>query len=153
MRHGEGRRGDTGTVKRSTTKKRIRHAEKRMASEVADCLAGWLLANNDWREGALENLGMWLTYLLSFHVQLDLSWPRDRWLDWIEGVSISIQGESVLHVKGQLWWGLVSNIGGALTAEPFQGVIRMTGLKRHPMIYAFGFGTGAERRQFSRGCL
>lgn len=140
-------------MKRSTTKQKIRHTERRLASEVADCLENWHLANDDWREGTFENLCMWLTELLSHHVQLDLSWPRDRWLDWIEGDSVSIQGQSILQVKGQLWWGLMSNMSGAHTGEPFQGSLRLTGLKRRPLIYALSLGTGAERRHFSRGTL
>ena len=132
------------------TKQKIRHAEKRRAPEVADVLAHWREADEDWREGTLENLGLWLAHLLSFHVQLDDSWPRDRWLDGIEDVSIMVEGVNVLSVKGALWWGLLSNVGGALTAEPLEGRIRLTGFQRRPLAYELSFGEGGERRYFSR---
>jgi hypothetical protein len=138
-------------VKRSTTKQKIRHAENRLALKVAECLARWDEADEDWREGTLANLGLWLTHLLSFHVQLDDSWPRDRWLDGIEDLSISIEGASVLRLKGTLWWGLLSNVGGAQTAALFEGAICLTGLKRRPVAYELRLGENRERRYFARG--
>ena len=132
------------------TKQKIRDAEKRLATEVADFLAHWRRADEDWREGTLENLGLWLTHLLSFHVQLDDSWPRDRWLDGIEDVSVMVEGVNVMRVKGALRWGLLSNVGGAQTAEPLEGRIRLTGLQRRPLTYELSFGEGVERRHFSR---
>ena len=140
-------------MKRSTTKQKIRNTEIRLASEVTECIARWHAANDDWRVGTREILGLWITELLSFHVQLDDSWSRDRWLDGIEDVSISIESVNLLHVKGRLYWGLLSNIGGAQTAEPFEGVICLTGLKRRPLAYSLNFGNDLERRHFSRGAL
>jgi hypothetical protein len=138
-------------MKRSTTKHKIRNTEIRLALKVSDCVAGWQLADHDWRVGTLKILAQWITELLSFHVQLDDSWSRDRWLDGIEEVSISIEGVNLLHVKGRLYWGLLSNIGGAQTADPFEGVICLTGLKRRPLAYSLNFGKDQERRHFSRG--
>ena len=140
-------------MKRSGTKQKIRHAEKRLASEVAQCLACRHEADEGWGEGTLENLGLWLTHLLSFHVQLDESWPRDRWLDGIEDVSISIGGRNTIHIRGVLWWGLLSNISGALRAEALEGGICLTGLQRRPLAYALSIGEGRERRYYSRGGL
>ena len=136
-------------MKRSATKQKIRHAEKRLASEVAGCLARWRGADEDWREGTLENLGLWLTHLLSFHVQLDDSWPRDRWLDGIEDVSISIEGRDIIRIGGVLWWGLLSNAGGAQVAELIEGTICLTGIPRRPLSYALSVGEGPERRYHS----
>ena len=99
----------------------------------------------------LENLGLWLTGLLSFHLELDFSWSRDRWLDGIEDLSVSIEGVNVLHLKGILWWGLLSNIGGAETPEPLEGKLCLTGRKHRPLAYKLNLGNDQERRHFSRG--
>ncbi|HEV7744461.1 MAG TPA: hypothetical protein VGO56_05665 [Pyrinomonadaceae bacterium] len=107
-------------MKRSTTKQEIRNTEIRFASEVADCLARWHVADNDWRDGTLEVLGWRITDLLGLHLQLDGSWSRDRWLDEIEDLSIAIEGANTLHAKGILYWGFLrerSNIVLRLTAR------------------------------------
>jgi hypothetical protein len=140
-------------MKRSATKQKIRNTEIRLASEVTEWLARWHVADDDWKDGTLKVLGWWITDLLGLHLQLDDSWSRDRWLDGIEEVSIAIEGANVLQAKGILYWGLLSNIGGAQTSEPFEGVICLTGIKRRPLAYLLTFGKDQERRHFSRGDL
>jgi hypothetical protein len=139
-------------MKRRLSKHQTLQAEKRLAAEVKICLSFWSVADEDWREGMLYHLGLLLTDLLGFLARLDDSWPRDRWLDGLrEVVSVSIESPQVIRIRGVLWWGLLSNVGGALTAEPFDGTIRLTGSRRRPLAYALSFGQGDERRYFSKG--
>jgi hypothetical protein len=136
-------------MKRKSTKNRIHDAERRLCIEVKECLATWKASNENWKEGTREVLALWITHLLSLHVQLDYSWPRDRWLDGIDIAQsvVSDEGE-VVYTEGVLWWGLLSDVGGKQISEPFSGTFRLTNSPRRPIQYELRFGTGAKSRSF-----
>jgi hypothetical protein len=136
-------------MKRSSTKNKILDAERRLAVEVRKCLTTWQDADESWREGTCEVLALWITHLLSFHMQLDYSWSRDRWLDGINIEKFVVsEEEQMIHAEGVLLRGLLSNVGGQQTAEPFIGTIWLAKSKRRPLFYELRFGKGAESRRF-----
>jgi hypothetical protein len=139
-------------MKRSSTKNKILDAERRLAVEVKQCLTTWQSADESWREGTREVLALWITHLLSLYVQLDYSWPHERWLDGINIETFVISDEEkMVHAEGVLWWGLQSDAGGEQTDEPFAGTIWLVESKRRPLSYELRFGQGAESRSFIRG--
>lgn len=136
-------------MKRSSTKNKIVNAERRLAVEVRQCFATWQTADESWREGTREVLALWITHLLGLCVQLDYSWPRDRWIDGINIEELSVSDEEkMIHAEGVLYWGLQSDAGGKQTDEPFTGTIRLVESKRRPLSYELRFGKRAESRSF-----
>jgi len=136
-------------MKRKSTKNRIVEAERRLDIEVKECLAIWKASDESWKEGMRGVLALWITNLLSLHLQLDYSWLRNRWLDSIDITQfvVSDDGEMV-YTEGVLWWGLLSNVGGNQTNEPFSGRFWLTNATRRPIQYELRFGMGAESRSF-----
>ena len=137
-------------MKHSSIKNRIIDAERHLAIEVRECLATWRDADESWREGTREVLALWITRLLSFHVQLDYSWPRERWLDDIDIEKFVVSDEAqMIEAEGVLWC-----LGDATkqAAEPFAGKIWLAQSKRRPLFYELRFGQGAEARSFIHRC-
>jgi hypothetical protein len=136
-------------VKRSSTKNKILETERHLAVEVRQCLDTWQTADTSWREGTREVLALWITHLLSLCVQLDYSWPLDRWLDGITIEEFRVSGEeNMIHAEGVLYWGLLSDVGGEQTDEPFVGTLWLVEAKRRPLSYELRFGERAESRNF-----
>lgn len=88
--------------------------------------------------------------VLDWRLRLDPSWSRDRWLDGIEDLSLSIYKDGCLKADGVLWWGLLSDVAGARTSETFAGTFRLPKTRRRRLAYELSFGAGEGRRRFAK---
>jgi hypothetical protein len=124
----------------------LRQAEKALARVVEECILSWPQATEEIR----GRLGSHAELVLVWHLRLDPSWSRDRWLDGIENLSLSIYNDGCLKADGVLWWGLLSGVAGAQTSETFAATFRLSKTKRRRLAYDLSFGAGERRRRFAR---
>lgn len=88
-----------------------------------------------------------LYYLLSLYLRLDHSWShRARWVDGLEAF-VWARTATTLQGGGELWWGHVAHIAGALMKEPVKVILGTR--KNKQLIYLVKFGEGANRRCYA----
>jgi hypothetical protein len=133
-------------MKRRRTKQRLRQAEEALACVVEECILSWPQATEEIR----ERLGSHTEIVLVWHLRLDPSWSRDRWLDGVEDLSLSIHNDGCLKADGMLRWGLLSDVAGAQTSETFAGTFRLSKTKRRRLAYDLSFGAGGGRHRFAK---
>lgn len=88
-----------------------------------------------------------LYYVVDCHLRLDRSWPQhERWFDGLDEF-VWEKSTSILSGTGELWWGYVANIAGALKKEHCHIILNTT--KQKTSIYRIVVGTGDDTRFFS----
>lgn len=137
-------------MKRRRTKQRLREAEKELAGVVEDCILSWPQATEDAKNNLRLYLGSYTRVLLAWWLRLDPSWSHDHWLDSIEELSLTVEGGNCLKADGVLWWGLMSDLGGAQTSVLFDGKYCLSRCKRRRLAYELSFGGDGEHRHFVR---
>lgn len=135
------------SLKRRDTKKQIR----RLELELLLVAMKYLHASQRVHRGVLatyENqIERTLYDLVNCHLRLDRSWPQhERWFDGLEDF-VWEKSTSILSGRGELWWGYLANIAGALVKEPCYVTLNTRKQKR--LIYRIVVGTGDDSRSFS----
>lgn len=131
-------------MKRRETKKAIRRAERRLAAAVREYLA----ARERVDEGLTYEAGRAscsvLASLLAWHLRLEPTWgSKGRWVDGLINGLIRLPRPREISVRGEMVWGLLSDVGGAQWKEPFCAEVRLSQSGGRIRSYSLKFGDDA----------
>ena len=122
-------------MKRRTTKKRANKEESHLAACSREALLEVDDSTNAISARCASELGSDLTFLLMERLRLDPSWPhQERWLDCIQWDSLIADGPNRIRGNGQIWWGYLKNVSGALVTEPFAAEIQLKNKGRRSQV-------------------
>lgn len=106
-------------------KKRLRKEGLHLAANLRDAIADLPEGENRVEGRWRSILGSDLTYVVMEHLRLNSS-LSGRWVDSIEWEYLIVESHRKVHGDGRLYWGYLSNVSGALNAEPFSANLELT---------------------------
>ena len=134
-------------MKRRDIKKQIRRLESEVLPRVLKYLKASERVHRDVRATYENEIEHHLTRLITCYLRLDRSRPlHERWFDGLDEF-VWEKSTSILSGRGELWWGSLSNISGALVKE--HCCVRLDTRKEKRLIYRIVIGTGDDSKSFS----
>lgn len=139
-------------MKRRIIKRRIRQAERVLAATLQSYLNLPPETDQESREEFIHGeLRVYIDILLGWLLELNPGWPsRVRWVDGVSLSDTSVIEPLTFMGRGDLWWGLLEDVGGEEWAEPFEVLLRLSKRGNRLASYEIEVGEGEERFLFIR---